>query len=107
MESSPTLSAQAGPKIDVGAPETPGIDEVYVLWSSEGMSCDGDTVSVTASAQPSLEDVVRGAVPGIPKVHLHNKVLAFSTGGDDFMKPFWAASRDELDAPFILVIEGS
>ena len=98
---------EASPKLEVGAPETPGIDEVYILWTSEGMSCDGDTVSVTASTQPALEDVVRGAVPGIPKVHLHNKVLAYSTGGDDFMKPFWQASRGELDAPFIFVVEGS
>ena len=35
--------------------------------------------------QPSLEDVVLGLIPGLPKVHLHNKVLAYSLGGDDFM----------------------
>ena len=26
-----------------------GVDEVHILWISEGMSCDGDTVSVTAA----------------------------------------------------------
>lgn len=25
-----------------------GVDEVHILWTSEGMSCDGDTVSMTA-----------------------------------------------------------
>src|SRR5919201_2967234 len=85
----------------------PGFEEIHILWTSEGMSCDGDTVSVTASGQPALEDVVMGAVPGIPKVHLHNKVLSPSMGGDDFMRPFWQASRGELDAPFIFVVEGS
>ena len=30
-------------------PTTPGVDEVHVLWTSEGMSCDGDSVSVTAA----------------------------------------------------------
>ena len=83
------------------------IDEVHILWTSEGMSCDGDTVSVTAASQPSIEDVVMGLVPGLPKVHLHNKVLAYSPGGEEFMEPFWKASRDELDAPFIFVVEGS
>src|SRR6476619_6860297 len=84
-----------------------GFDEVHVLWISEGLSCDGDTVSLTAATQPSLEDVVLGLVPGIPKVHLHNKVLAYSLGGEDCLKPFRAAARGELGAPFVLVIEGS
>jgi hydrogenase small subunit len=67
-------------------PETNGAaKEVYILWISEGMSCDGDTVSITAATQPSIEDVVLGVIPGLPKVHLHNKELG----------------------PFVLVIEGS
>src|SRR3954465_15949233 len=71
------------------------------------MSCDGDTVSVTAASLPSIEDVVLGAVPGLPKVHLHNKVLDPSLGGEEFLAPYRAAARGELDAPFVLVIEGS
>ena len=84
-----------------------GVDEVHILWISEGMSCDGDTVSITAAMQPSIEEVVLGLIPGLPKVHLHNKVLSPSLGGDDFMAPFWKAHRDELGMPFVLVIEGS
>jgi hydrogenase small subunit len=87
------------------AKQASGVDEVHILWISEGMSCDGDTVSVTAASQPSLEDVLLGLVPGLPKVHLHNKVLAYETG-EDFMVPFRKAARGEL-APFVLVIEGS
>src|SRR4051794_20324585 len=82
-----------------------GVEEVHILWISEGMSCDGDTVSVTAAGLPSLEDVVLGAIPGLPKVHLHNKVLAFETG-DDFVEAFRKAWRDEL-GPYVLVVEGS
>lgn len=93
--------------MEASADVAPGFEEIHVLWTSEGMSCDGDTVSVTASGQPALEDVLMGAVPGIPRVHLHNKVLAASLGGDDFLRPFWQASRGELDAPFIFVVEGS
>jgi hydrogenase small subunit len=85
--------------------ESRPIEEVHILWTSEGMSCDGDTVSVTAAMQPPLEDVVLGLVPGLPKVHLHNKVLAYETG-DDFMAPFHQAAKGEL-GPFILVVEGS
>jgi hydrogenase small subunit len=86
--------------------ESPGVDEVHILWISEGMSCDGDSVSITAAMQPSIEEVVLGLIPGLPKVHLHNKVLAVETG-DDFVAPFRKAARDELGAPFVLVIEGS
>ncbi|MEV5240800.1 hydrogenase expression protein HypE [Streptomyces cinnamoneus] len=85
--------------------QAPPFDEVHILWTSEGMSCDGDTVSVTAASLPSLEDVLLGAIPGLPKVHLHNKVLAYETG-DAFMAAFHRAARGEL-APFILVVEGS
>jgi hydrogenase small subunit len=85
----------------------PGFEEIHILWTSEGMSCDGDTVSVTASGQPALEDVLLGAIPGIPKVHLHNKVLSPALGGEDFMRPFFQAARGELGAPFIFVVEGS
>ncbi len=47
-----------------------GVEEVYVLWTSEGMSCDGDTVSTTAGMNPSIEDIVLGAIPGLPTVQL-------------------------------------
>jgi len=83
-----------------------GVDEVRISWISEGLSCDGDTVSVTAASQPSIEDVVMGLVPGLPTVHLHNKVLSPTLGGEEYLAPFRAAARGEL-APFVLVIEGS
>src|SRR5436189_1240738 len=71
------------------------------------MSCDGDTVSVTAATLPRLEDVLLGNIPGLPKVNLHNKVLSPTLGGVEFLAPFFAAARGELDAPFIFVVEGS
>ena len=65
----------------------PAVKEVHVLWITAGLGCDGDSVSITAATQPSIEDVVLGAIPGLPKVHLHNPVLAYENG-DEFMK-FW------------------
>jgi hydrogenase small subunit len=87
---------------------TPGFDEIHILWISEGMSCDGDSVSTTNGSSPSIEDIVNGLIPQIPsKVHLHNKVLSPTLGGYEFQRPFFAAVDGELGAPFMLVIEGS
>ena len=83
----------------------PAVKEVHILWITAGLSCDGDTVSVTAAMQPSIEDVLLGAIPGLPKVHLHNPVLAYEVG-DDFMKYWYQAEQRKLD-PFVLVVEGS
>ncbi len=58
----------------------PDVAEVHIIWMTGGLSCDGDSVSITAATQPSIEDVVLGAIPGLPKVHLHNPVLAYENG---------------------------
>jgi hydrogenase small subunit len=86
--------------------EREGFEHIDILWISEGMSCDGDTVAMTAAGQPAIEDVVLGLIPGLPRVSLHNKVLSPTQGGDEFLAPFRAAAAGELK-PFILVIEGS
>ena len=44
-------------------------EEIDVLWINAGLSCDGDTVAMTAATQPGIEDLVRGALPWIPKVN--------------------------------------
>jgi hydrogenase small subunit len=81
------------------------VEEVHIIWITGGLSCDGDTISITAASQPSIEDVVMGAIPGLPKVYLHNPVLAYEVG-DSFMEWWYKAERGELD-PFVLVVEGS
>src|ERR1700741_3025557 len=81
------LMAQAAP-YGRSTQKAPSIAEINVLWITAGLSCDGDSVSVTAAMQPSVEDVLLGAIPGLPKVHLHNPVLAYECG-DDFMKYFY------------------
>jgi hydrogenase small subunit len=83
----------------------PAVKEVHILWITAGLGCDGDTVSITAATQPSIEDVILGAIPGLPKVHLHNPVLSYEVG-DDFMKYFYQAAEGKLE-PFVLVVEGS
>jgi hydrogenase small subunit len=83
----------------------PAVAEIHIVWVTAGLGCDGDSVSITAATQPSIEDVILGAIPGLPKVHLHNPVLAYENG-DDFLKPFYLAEEGKLD-PFVLVVEGS
>src|SRR4029077_12975467 len=83
----------------------PAVSDVHILWLTAGLSCDGDSVSITAATQPSIEDVVLGAIPGLPTVHLHHPVLAYENG-DEFLNAFHQAAAGAL-APFLLVIEGS
>ncbi len=82
-----------------------GVQEVNILWTPDGMSCDGDSVSVTNATLHSIEDVILGAIPGLPKVNLYNRVLAYHNG-DELMKYFYDAWEGRLD-PFVLVVEGS
>jgi hydrogenase small subunit len=82
------------------------VEAVHIVWITAGLGCDGDSVSITAASQPSLEDVILGAIPGLPRVYLHNPVLAYELGGDSFMTWWYQAERGELD-PFVLVVEGS
>ncbi|MBX3226617.1 MAG: hypothetical protein KIT84_31840 [Labilithrix sp.] len=78
---------------------------VHVLWINAGLSCDGDSVALTAATQPSIEEIALGALPGLPKVQFHWPLIDYQVG-DEFMDWFFKAERGELD-PFVLVIEGS
>jgi hydrogenase small subunit len=84
----------------------PNVPEIDVLWITAGLSCDGDSVAVTAATQPAIEDIVLGAIPGLPKVNLYNPVLAYGNG-EDFLAPFRRAAAGNPDRPFVLVVEGS
>jgi hydrogenase small subunit len=79
--------------------------EIDVLWINAGLSCDGDTIAMTAATQPSIEDLVLGALPWVPRVKFLNLFVAFENG-DDFLERFHLTAKGELD-PFILVVEGS
>jgi len=76
-----------------------------ILWLNAGLSCDGDTIAMTAATQPSIEDLLSGAIPWIPRVTLHNAFLAIENG-DEFLEAFHRGASGTLGA-FILVVEGS
>nr|WP_198319323.1 hypothetical protein [Actinopolyspora erythraea] len=85
-------------------------EPVHILWINAGLSCDGDSVSLTAAMQPSIEEIVMGALPGLPEVRVHWPLIDFESGpeqgADTFIEWFHKADRGELE-PFLLVVEGS
>jgi hypothetical protein len=38
----------------------PPVKDVHIVWITAGLGCDGDSVSITAATQPSIEDVLLG-----------------------------------------------
>jgi hydrogenase small subunit len=82
------------------------MERIDILWITAGLGCDGDTVAMTGASHPSIEDVLRGNVPGLPQVRLYNPLLAYQVG-DEFMQRFHDAANGVCDVPFILIVEGS
>jgi hypothetical protein len=81
------------------------LKKVYVFWLP-GMSCDGCTVSTIGATEPSIEELLTGALPGVPVMVLHHYQFQMESG-DHFTYLLEQADAGALDAPFILVYEGS
>ena len=91
------------------APE-PEAPTIHILWMNGGLGCDGDSVALTAATQPSIEEIVLGALPGLPTLAVHWPLIDFECGpqegADTFIEWWYKAERGEID-PFVLVVEGS
>jgi hypothetical protein len=85
---------------------TAPLSEVDTLRLTAGLGCDGDTIAMTGATQPSIEDILLGALPWIPRVRLCNPFLAYDNG-NDFVRPFREAAEGTSTRPCILVAEGS
>ncbi len=94
-------STIAGVRGGRSAPAQP----VNILWLTSGLGCDGDSIAMTSATNPSLEDLLRGCLPGMPPIIIHNPLLAYENGGS-FLEAFEDAAAGLLD-PFVLVLEGS
>src|SRR4029453_10699673 len=79
--------------------------KVHVFWFA-GMSCDGCTVSVTGAQAPSVESLLMGAHPGLPRVILHHPVVNVESG-PNYLRAHELAVQGELGAPYAIVLEGS
>jgi hydrogenase small subunit len=75
-----------------------------VVWLTAGLSCDGDSIAITAATQPSLEDLILGALPGVPRLTLHHPIFANETA--DYLGAVETAAAGNRK-PFVLVVEGS
>jgi hypothetical protein len=81
------------------------LTEVHVFWLA-GMSCDGCSIAVTGATAPSVEELLGGTIPGLPKVVLHHPVLSINAGAE-FVRPLRDAAEGTLGAPYVVVLEGS
>lgn len=103
------------PALEVGHPEPQvqeqpeplkgPLDKVYAFWLA-GMSCDGCTIAVAGATAPSVESLLLGSIPGLPKVILSHPVLAVDSG-EEFVKTYHMAWEGKLDAPYVIIYEGS
>ena len=85
---------------------SPAIQEIDILWITAGLGCDGDTIAMTGATQPSIEDIVTGALPWIPKVNFHNPFPGLRKWRR-ICEAVPRCRRRQDGRPFILVVEGS
>jgi hydrogenase small subunit len=81
------------------------LKKVYAFWLA-GMSCDGCSISVLGATEPSVEELLTGALPGLPMLVLHHYATAMESG-DHFTAELERAAQGGLDAPYVIVYEGS
>ena len=81
------------------------LDKLHVFWFA-GMSCDGCSVAVTGATCPSVESLMLGAHPGLPRVVLHHPVLNMESG-PHYVRAAEEAIAGTLNAPYAVVLEGS
>lgn len=81
------------------------IKEVHAFWLAGG-SCDGCSIAAVGATMPSVENLILGNLPGVPKVVLHHPVLSV-VAGEKFMRPFHLAAQGKLNAPYVVICEGS
>ncbi|MFQ5451849.1 MAG: hydrogenase expression protein HypE, partial [Nitrospinaceae bacterium] len=81
------------------------LEKVYVIWLA-GMSCDGCSISLLGATTPPLERLMAGTVPGVPKLVVSHTALSLESG-HEYLETFFKAERGELDAPYVVVLEGS
>ena len=81
------------------------IKVVHAFWLA-GMSCDGCSIAAVGATSPSVEDLIAGTIPGVPRVVLHHCVLSVESG-EEFIRNYEMAEKDEIGAPYVVIYEGS
>jgi len=94
------VSAESGPASITGP-----FEKVHVFWLA-GMSCDGCSIAVLGATAPKVEDLLIGSLPGLPVLSLHHTALQLEAG-DAYVEPMRRAVQGTLNAPYVVVYEGS
>ncbi|MGQ0520873.1 MAG: hydrogenase expression protein HypE [Actinomycetota bacterium] len=81
------------------------LSKVYLIWLA-GASCEGCSVAATGGTHPRLEQLLTGAIPGLPRVELVHCLLS-TESGTQWLENLYMAERGELDAPYLITWEGS
>lgn len=81
------------------------LKKVYLIWLA-GASCEGCTVAAAGGTHPRIEQLLSGAIPGLPRVELVHSLLS-TESGRAWTENLFMAERGELDAPYIITWEGS
>jgi hydrogenase small subunit len=81
------------------------LEKVIAFWMA-GMSCDGCTISALGAMEPSVEELMTGGLPGLPHLVLHHYAASIEAG-DHFTHSLELAEQGELEAPYVLIYEGS
>jgi hypothetical protein len=76
--------------------EAATIPQINILWLTGRTGMRWRHYRHDRSNQPSIEDLVRGAYPWIPKAHFYNLFLEYENG-DDFEKHFRDAADGRID----------
>lgn len=104
----PAAATPAGQPAHARAPlqmRSGPLEKVYAFWLA-GMSCDGCSIAAVGATQPTVEDLLLGALPGLPRVELYHPVLAVEAG-HAFVEMYRRAWKGQLDAPYVIIVEGS
>ncbi|CAN5389824.1 hydrogenase small subunit [soil metagenome] len=88
------------PKMQLGP-----LEKLYAFWIVGG-SCDGCTIAITGATNPPLEHLLAGIVPGLPRVELIHTVVSVESGAE-WVENLRMADAGQLDAPFVVLWEGS
>ena len=89
-----------------GPPSISGpFEKVHVFWLA-GMSCDGCSIAVLGATAPKVEDLLAGTLPGLPVLSLHHTAVQLEAG-DAYVEPMRRAVEGTLNAPYVVVYEGS
>ena len=89
------------------AGDTLPVAEISILWLTAGLSCDGDTIAMTAATQPSLEDLAPRRA-SLDSRGSSSTIRSSPTESGRRVRPATSiAARAASSDPFILVVEGS